>query len=46
MGILPGDFPTNFNYFILGDSFMRKFYTLFDKQNNRVGFIESSKLNW
>jgi hypothetical protein len=46
MGVLPGDFPANFNYFILGDSFIRKYYSYFDKKNNRVGFIESSKLNF
>lgn len=46
MGVIAGDFPANFNYFILGDSFMRKFYSYFDKKNNRVGFIESSKLHF
>jgi hypothetical protein len=46
LGVIAGDFPANFNYFILGDSFMRKFYSFFDKKNNRVGFIESSKLHF
>ena len=46
LGVLAGDFPATFKYFILGDSFMRKYYSFFDKKNNRVGFIESSKLNW
>ena len=45
LGVLAGDFPASFNYFILGDSFMRKYYSYFDKKNNRVGFIESSQLN-
>ncbi len=46
LGVIGGDFPANFNYFILGDSFMRKYYSFFDKKNNRVGFIESSKLHF
>lgn len=44
MGVLSSAFPDNFNYFILGDSFMRKYYSYFDKENNRVGFIEKSKI--
>jgi len=44
MGIMGSAFPPSFNYFILGDVFMRKFYTFFDKENNRVGFAPSSKL--
>lgn len=44
MGVMSSDFPEGFNYFILGDSFMRKFYSFFDKKNNRVGFIDTSKL--
>jgi hypothetical protein len=38
MGIMSSVFPPDFNYFILGDIFMRKYYTFFDKNNNRVGF--------
>jgi len=38
MGIMGSDFPAGFNYFILGDIFMRKNYSYFDKNNNRVGF--------
>jgi len=38
MGIMGSVFPPNFNYFILGDSFMRRYQTYFDKNNNRVGF--------
>jgi len=44
MGVLSSAFPDNFNYFILGDSFMRKYYSYFDKVNARVGFIEKSKI--
>lgn len=44
MGVLSNAFPDNFNYFILGDSFMRKYYSYFDKVNARVGFIEKSKI--
>lgn len=44
MAIMGQDFPAGFNYFILGDSFMRKFYSYFDKNNNRVGFISAEKL--
>ncbi|TNV77903.1 hypothetical protein FGO68_gene6322 [Halteria grandinella] len=46
LGVIAQDFPANFNYFILGDSFMRKYYSFFDKKNNRVGFIDSSKLHF
>ncbi len=31
-------FPPTFNYLILGDVFMRKYYSYFDGNNNRVGF--------
>ena len=46
LAIMPADFPAGFNYFILGDTFMRKFYSFFDKNNNRVGFINSTKLSF
>jgi len=41
LAIMGSVFPPSFNYFILGDTFMRKYYTFFDKENNRVGFAES-----
>jgi len=42
--IMASDFPVGFNYFILGDTFMRKFYSYFDMNNNRVGFITANKV--
>jgi cathepsin D len=45
LAIMGQDFPTGFNYFILGDSFMRRYYSYFDKKNNRVGFIDAAKLS-
>lgn len=38
-------FPENFKYFILGDTFMRKYYSYFDKNNNRVGFVIRDNLS-
>ena len=29
------------NLFIVGDTFMQLFYTIFDRQNNKVGFAKS-----
>ena len=37
-GIMGSVFPPTFNYLILGDVFMRKYYSYFDGNNNRVGF--------
>lgn len=45
LAVMGQDFPAGFNYFILGDSFMRRYYSFFDKNNNRVGFIDSAKLS-
>jgi hypothetical protein len=36
-------FPPTFNYMILGDVFMRKYYSYFDLINNRVGFAIAAK---
>ncbi|CDW88152.1 cathepsin d [Stylonychia lemnae] len=45
LAVMGQDFPAGFDYFILGDTFMRKFYSYFDKKNNRVGFINAEKLH-
>lgn len=39
MGIQSMDFPEGFNYFIVGDVFMRKYPTLFDLDQNQVQFL-------
>lgn len=38
LGIMASDFPEGFNYLIIGDVFMRKYYTHFDKNQDKVGF--------
>lgn len=45
LAVMGQDFPAGFDYFILGDTFMRKFYSFFDKKNNRVGFLNAEKLH-
>jgi len=44
LAIMSQPFPEGFNYFIFGDSFMRKYYTYFDKNNDRVGFVLAANL--
>jgi len=44
MGVMGQRMPLTFKYVILGDSFMRRYYSFFDKVNNRVGFIDTAKL--
>jgi len=39
-GIMGSAFPPSFDYFILGDVFMRRYTSYFDKNNNRVGFAK------
>lgn len=42
VGILGLDFPDSFGEaFILGDSFIKAYYTHFDVENERVGFAKS-----
>jgi hypothetical protein len=38
MGIMGSKFPAGFDYIILGDVLMRKYYSHFDKINNTVSF--------
>ena len=45
LGIMPANLPKGFNYFILGDIFMRRYYTFFDKNNDRLGFYDARNLN-
>lgn len=44
LAIMGQDFPAAFKYFILGDTFMRKYYSYFNKNDNTVGFINAAKL--
>eukprot|EP00343_Euplotes_focardii_P008193 CAMPEP_0205818468 /NCGR_PEP_ID=MMETSP0206-20130828/377_1 /ASSEMBLY_ACC=CAM_ASM_000279 /TAXON_ID=36767 /ORGANISM="Euplotes focardii, Strain TN1" /LENGTH=376 /DNA_ID=CAMNT_0053110847 /DNA_START=14 /DNA_END=1144 /DNA_ORIENTATION=+ len=37
-GFMAANFGEGFDYLIIGDVFMRKFYSHFDKNENRVGF--------
>ena len=37
-GFMAANFGEGFDYLIIGDVFMRKYYSHFDKNNNKVGF--------
>ena len=45
LGIMTAALPPGFHYIILGDIFMRRYYTHFDKGNDRLGFFDAHKLN-
>jgi len=38
LGVQSMDFPAGFNYFIMGDVFMRKYPTYFNLNDNTVSF--------
>ncbi|TNV77333.1 hypothetical protein FGO68_gene11305 [Halteria grandinella] len=46
MGIMPAEMPEDFKYIIFGDIFMRRYYTHFDKNEDRLGFYDARKLNF
>ena len=35
------DFPYGTGFWILGDNFLQNYYTIFDVEQNRVGFVGS-----
>lgn len=43
LGIQALDFPSGFNYFIMGDVFMRKYPTYFDLNDNTVSFQRAAQ---
>ncbi len=45
LGLMPANLPVGFDYFILGDLFMRRYYSFFNKEHNRLGFYDARELN-
>jgi len=43
LGIQSMEFPEGFDYFILGDVFMRKYPSYFNLNDNSVSFLTSKK---
>jgi cathepsin D len=43
--IMGQNFGPLFKYFILGDTFMRRYYSYFDMNTDRVGFIDATTLS-
>lgn len=43
LGIQSMDFPAGFNYFILGDVFMRRYHTFFNLDDNSVSFLAAAE---
>ena len=44
MALMGADLPESFNYFSLGDVFMRRYYTFFNKEKDQLGFFDTKKL--
>jgi len=45
LGLIGMDLPPRLgNAFILGDSFIKTYYTHFDMENRRVGFSKAKKI--
>lgn len=44
VAIMPAIMPESFKYVILGDVFMRRYYSYFDVNQDKVGFIDTRKL--